>query len=150
MPPISYERLSGIVAGAFLFRATDSLLTVVSQLALPVGELSIRFLTAVPSIVAALVGGLIGYGFLLPQRKRWFYLVTIVLLSLGASFSAFGALTPLFLDGKVGEAMLGSMVARGLTQLAISLALIACVFVLMKKGADPVGPPDAGATPRSG
>jgi uncharacterized membrane protein len=137
MSRISSERLSGIIAGAFFYRSMLLVISALGMLALPMGEITDRIMPALISFVPAVIGGFLGYGYLLEARKKWFYVITLIALSLSACVSFLSVVGPFFMQHSTDDAMRSSarlsMVGRSSVELCMALALLVCVVCLMTK-----------------
>ncbi|MEY2878192.1 MAG: hypothetical protein RLZZ15_572 [Verrucomicrobiota bacterium] len=132
-PRLSAERLVGLLAGAFLLRAVESAMTSIALLTPTAGELSTRLTAASPLVIAAVVNGILGVGFLRPRLERGFFHVTIVVLVLSACAALFRALLPVFAGSSVKPAVGVSLAVRGVVDLAVVAALLFCVVASMRR-----------------
>jgi hypothetical protein len=137
MTTLSSERLAGILAGLFLFLAADSLFSIVKILTLPLPDFSNRLPNICAALLPGLIEGLIGYGYLRGNRKKWFHTGVLVLLSLSLGAGLWTCLEPMLLKTATypGQAdlYLHRMFWTGLGRMLASLGLIALVFLLIKK-----------------
>lgn len=139
MPFLSTERLSGLIAGAFLIRATESFISAVGALFLPTVDMEIKMSGAVPGLIVAAVAGVLGYGYLLPDRKRGFHIVALVVCALTACGSVLSAIVPFFMHSPASmDSMRTSMFIGAVIRLFVSLALLTGVVAVMKRTARPV------------
>jgi hypothetical protein len=139
MPIISTERLSGFIAGVFLLRATESLISTVSSFFLPTTDITIKLSGAVPALIGAVIASFMGYGYLcLSDRKKWFHVVAIVVFSLSGCVSVFSAIVPFFIRSSANvDSIRVSMFIGAIVRLFVASALITCVVIVMKRTARP-------------
>ncbi len=137
MSRISSERLSGIIAGAFFYRSALLLISAIGMLTLPINDAGTRMVSALTSLVPAVIGCFLGYGYLLEARKKWFYVITLIALSLSVCVSLLGVVGPFFMEHSTDDAMRSSvrfsMLGRSSVELCMVVALVVCVVCLMKK-----------------
>jgi hypothetical protein len=135
MPTISTERLSGLIAGVCLIWATESFLSTLNVVFLSATDMSAKMIAVVPGLVVAAAAGFLAYAYLFfTERKLWLHIVALVVFTLAAFGSISSAVVSIFMDSPASlDSMRTSMVIGGVIRLFISLALLACVVVMMKR-----------------
>lgn len=136
MPSISTERLSGLIAGAFLIRTSESFLSTVNVFFFMPVDMGSKMAGGGPALLWTLITGFLGYAYLLPDRKKWLHVVALIACALSICGLLSTALVPFFMSSPASlDSMRYSMFFTTLIKIAISLALLACVIVVMKRSA---------------
>jgi hypothetical protein len=135
MSNIKMERMAGLIAGVFLVRSTESILSVVVSLAFSTGNFTSQITGAVAPFFGALLQAFLGWSYLREKRKKWLYVFTLVLLALSVCGAVIEIIMP-FTIHMIVEAARPGIIASGITHLLIVVVLIGCVWQLMKSNGE--------------
>lgn len=142
MPSLSSERLCGLIAGACLIRASESFLSTLNVFFLQTTDLGAKMVAVTPGLIGAAAAGFLAYAYLFfTKRKLWLHIVALVVFALAACGCIMSAIVSISMNSPASlDSMRTSMFIGGIVRLFISLALLACVVVLMKRSEAPAEP----------
>lgn len=123
-----------------MIQASESCISTVNAFFLQ-SDMAVKMTLAVPALIWALGAGSLGYAYLFPDRKKWLHIVALIATGLFACGVVFKALTPFFMAPPAGlDSMRITMFTAGAIRLLASLALLACLVVVIKRSATPTEP----------